>query len=61
MKIMRSDFCKIVPEMITSIVAAGNYAIQVPVLVERQLLHPNICYLEVISEHKSGKRLQMLE
>ncbi|MFS7959106.1 hypothetical protein Hanom_Chr08g00686771 [Helianthus anomalus] len=43
MKIMRSDFCKIVPEMITtSIVAAGNYAIQVPVLVERQLLHQNI-------------------
>ncbi|MFS7961103.1 hypothetical protein Hanom_Chr08g00710831 [Helianthus anomalus] len=43
MKIMRSDFCKIAPEMITTfIVAAGNYAIQVPVLVERQLLHPNI-------------------
>ncbi|MFS7991397.1 hypothetical protein Hanom_Chr12g01070281 [Helianthus anomalus] len=34
MKIMRSDFCKIVPEMITtSIVATGNYAIQVPVLL----------------------------
>ncbi|MFS7960344.1 hypothetical protein Hanom_Chr08g00702151 [Helianthus anomalus] len=30
---MRSDFCKIVSEMITtSIAAAGNYAIQVPVL-----------------------------
>ncbi|MFS8009160.1 hypothetical protein Hanom_Chr14g01281331 [Helianthus anomalus] len=43
MKIMRSDFCKLVPMMIiTSIVAAGNYAIQVPVLVERQLLHSNI-------------------
>ncbi|KAJ0645836.1 hypothetical protein HanOQP8_Chr16g0628341 [Helianthus annuus] len=46
MKIIGSDFFKIVPEVITtSVVAAGNYAFQ----VKAQLLHPNKCLLQVRS------------
>ncbi|KAJ0798468.1 hypothetical protein HanLR1_Chr00c3014g0864671 [Helianthus annuus] len=46
MKIIGSDFFKIVPEVITtSVVAAGNYAFQ----VKAQLLHLNKCLLQVRS------------
>ncbi|KAM0031659.1 hypothetical protein Hdeb2414_s0017g00511431 [Helianthus debilis subsp. tardiflorus] len=61
MKIIGSDFFKIVPEMITSNVAAENYALEVPALVEsivtppEQMEHPGI----EKSEKKQMSRLMV--